>query len=256
MIDERLLYESVARDGVSFAEADAAFQYEPGVGSSPLEQWYLKIRSRPLSTLDDADLARAARQGVHLPLTLPRCIERLEAERLAGALYDGELLLASLRAASEIADAYPRWSDRIRTLAQDLLDHLDLYSPDEGLGRTVDDATLDAIRRELEAGHRDHGVGDAPNPRLVFDVGARRSEITLTKIRTISLGTAVDCSIRFDACESGWQEYHADVRWNGSSYVLHAYHPVRQDERSTIAPIALTEGVRLTIGCVNVSVEG
>lgn len=67
---------------------------EPDPNNSPLDGWYCRIRDTPISEFADEDLGRACRQAIYVDHIVPIAIARLEAEPLAGDMYDGELLVA------------------------------------------------------------------------------------------------------------------------------------------------------------------
>ena len=72
-------------------------EYPPAVEEEfPLPAWYRAVREIPLDELGIEDIAKASRQQIHLDHVIPIAIRILQADPLAGEMYDGELL-ASLK---------------------------------------------------------------------------------------------------------------------------------------------------------------
>ncbi|WP_354626102.1 contact-dependent growth inhibition system immunity protein (plasmid) [Escherichia coli] len=61
---------------------------------SPLELWFERIIDVPLEKLTVEDLCRAIRQNLCIDQLMPRVLEVLTKEPLAGEYYDGELIAA------------------------------------------------------------------------------------------------------------------------------------------------------------------
>ncbi|HGG9108903.1 contact-dependent growth inhibition system immunity protein [Enterobacter cloacae] len=61
---------------------------------SPLELWFERIIDVPIEELTVEDLCRAIRQKLCIDLLMPRVLEVLTEEPLAGEYYDGELITA------------------------------------------------------------------------------------------------------------------------------------------------------------------
>ena len=66
---------------------------EPGQ-QSPLELWFERIIDVPIEELTVEDLCRAIRQKLCIDQLMPRVLEVLTEEPLAGDYYDGELITA------------------------------------------------------------------------------------------------------------------------------------------------------------------
>ena len=60
----------------------------------PLPTWYREMRDIPLGQLTIKDISRACRQSIHLDQVIPIALDFLEADPLAGEIFDGELLVA------------------------------------------------------------------------------------------------------------------------------------------------------------------
>jgi hypothetical protein len=60
----------------------------------PFPAWYRSVREVPLNELSVEDISKAIRQSIHLEHVVPLALRRLEAEPLAGEMYDGELLVS------------------------------------------------------------------------------------------------------------------------------------------------------------------
>lgn len=80
----------------------------------PLEEWYQHVRELPLNALGAGDVAKACRQEVWLDYTVPRALDLLAEDFLAGDLYDGELVV-SLR--SVPAGFWGKHPDLLRRLS-------------------------------------------------------------------------------------------------------------------------------------------
>ncbi len=61
---------------------------------SPLELWFERIIDVPIEELTVEDLCRAIRQKLCIDQLMPRVLEVLTEEPLAGEYYDGELIAA------------------------------------------------------------------------------------------------------------------------------------------------------------------
>lgn len=61
---------------------------------SPLELWFERIIDVPIEELPVEDLCRAIRQELFIDQLMPRVLEVLTEEPLAGEYYDGELIAA------------------------------------------------------------------------------------------------------------------------------------------------------------------
>ncbi|MCG5126347.1 contact-dependent growth inhibition system immunity protein [Enterobacter mori] len=61
---------------------------------SPLEIWFERIIDVPIEELTVEDLCRAIRQKLCIDQLMPRVLEVLTEEPLAGEYYDGELITA------------------------------------------------------------------------------------------------------------------------------------------------------------------
>ena len=61
---------------------------------SPLEQWFECIIDTPIEELSVEDLCRAIRQELCIPQLMPRVLEVMTDDPLAGEYYDGELIAA------------------------------------------------------------------------------------------------------------------------------------------------------------------
>lgn len=66
---------------------------EPGQ-QSPLEHWFERIIDVPIEKLTVEDLCRAIRQKLCIDQLMPRVLEILTEDPLAGEYYDGELIAA------------------------------------------------------------------------------------------------------------------------------------------------------------------
>ncbi|MEQ4529992.1 MAG: contact-dependent growth inhibition system immunity protein [Mixta sp.] len=66
---------------------------EPAQQSS-LEQWFERVMDIPIEELTVEDLCRAIRQELCIDQLMPRVLEVLAEEPLAGEYYDGELIAA------------------------------------------------------------------------------------------------------------------------------------------------------------------
>lgn len=88
--DAPVTFRSLARrEGHAWSE-------EPLPQEWPLQRWFAAVCDLPLDSFTVEDLARACRQGLYPEAVIPRCLEVLAGEPLAGELYDGELLAAVL----------------------------------------------------------------------------------------------------------------------------------------------------------------
>lgn len=76
-------------------ETAAGQNYTPTQGDKwPLEEWYDRVRSIPLSQIPVGDLATAIRQEVWVEEVTPLAVRMLEEDPQAGELYEGELMVA------------------------------------------------------------------------------------------------------------------------------------------------------------------
>jgi hypothetical protein len=56
--------------------------------------WYRAVHNTPITELGIEDICRACRQKIHLEHTVPRALELLRTDPLAGDMYEGELLVS------------------------------------------------------------------------------------------------------------------------------------------------------------------
>ena len=61
---------------------------------SSLEQWFERVVDIPLSEFSVEDLCRAIRQKLFTDQLMPRALEVIKEDPLAGEYYDGELIVA------------------------------------------------------------------------------------------------------------------------------------------------------------------
>ncbi|AIQ99801.1 hypothetical protein RJ490_004810 [Pluralibacter gergoviae] len=61
---------------------------------SPLEQWFEQVIDTPLNELSVEDLCRAIRQELYIDQLMPRVLDVMQNDPLAGEYYDGELIAA------------------------------------------------------------------------------------------------------------------------------------------------------------------
>lgn len=61
---------------------------------SSLEQWFERVIDIPLNELSVEDLCRAIRQELYIDQLMPRILEVMKDDPLAGEYYDGELIAA------------------------------------------------------------------------------------------------------------------------------------------------------------------
>ncbi|HFQ7884631.1 MULTISPECIES: contact-dependent growth inhibition system immunity protein [Enterobacteriaceae] len=64
------------------------------VQKSSLEQWFERVIDIPIEELSVEDLCRAIRQNLFIDQLMPRVLQVLEEDPLAGEYYDGELIAA------------------------------------------------------------------------------------------------------------------------------------------------------------------
>jgi hypothetical protein len=79
----------------------------PSEGEWPLEVWYRTVYTRPIAGFEAGDAARACRQDLFPEHVIPRCLELLRDDPLAGKKYEGELLDAVRTAPVDYWDAHP-----------------------------------------------------------------------------------------------------------------------------------------------------
>lgn len=93
---------------------------------SPLEQWFERVIDIPLEELSVEDLCRAIRQEICIDQLMPRILEILTEDPLAGEYYDGELIsaLATVK-------------------MKHLKDHMDSFQKAKALVNKIDTSTLD-----------------------------------------------------------------------------------------------------------------
>jgi len=60
----------------------------------PLPAWYRSVREVPLPQLRVGDISRACRQQLYVDYMVPLALAALDANPLAGELYEGELLIS------------------------------------------------------------------------------------------------------------------------------------------------------------------
>lgn len=83
------------------------------LNDSALDEWYTKIRDTPIEDLNDGDLSRACRQQLYPRHVVPISISRLEANPLAGEVFDGELLVSMKSVPNDYWHTDRQISDRL-----------------------------------------------------------------------------------------------------------------------------------------------
>jgi len=100
---------------------------------SPLEQWFEHVIDIPLEELSVEDVCRAIRQEICIDQLMPRTLEILTEDPLAGEYYDGELISA------------------LATVKMiNLKDHLDSFQKAKALINKIDTSTIDdEIKKDI-----------------------------------------------------------------------------------------------------------
>lgn len=91
----------------------------------PLEKWYEKVRRKPISKLKAVDLATALRQQTWIQHVVPAALRVLQGNPQAGALYDGELVVAFKSVPREYWIANPAQAEDVKKIVQQTLVHFD-----------------------------------------------------------------------------------------------------------------------------------
>jgi hypothetical protein len=187
----------------SFQSLDGKKKQTQPVSDAPLAKWYESVRSQPIAELSHADLARALRQSVHLDVTLPHALERLQRDPLAGAPFAGELLRAVLDVAPEV------WAERAgeRKMASALVDAV--LASSERPKAIWSDAEWNELRSALLLTKRTL----ANLTWLVVDAGpqplvGRRFLLPFTK--SFAVGSGPECELM--APEAALEKVHARFR--------------------------------------------
>jgi len=86
------------RRGVTFAMLDKEKgwpELPPATEEEyPLPAWYRAVQNIALDELGIEDIAKACRQRIHFEHVVPLALRLLQADPLAGEMYDGELLVS------------------------------------------------------------------------------------------------------------------------------------------------------------------
>lgn len=100
---------------------------------SPLEQWFERVIDIPLEEMSVEDLCRAIRQEICIDQLMPRILDILTEDPLAGEYYDGELISA-LATVNMI----------------NLKDHIDSFQKAKALINKIDISTIDnEIKKDI-----------------------------------------------------------------------------------------------------------
>ena len=95
---------------ITFAELDkqkgTPYPVTPAGEEYSLPSWYRSVRDVPLNKLQVEDISRACRQNIHLVHVIPLALNMLEANPLAGEMYDGELLVSLKAVPTDYWDAH------------------------------------------------------------------------------------------------------------------------------------------------------
>ena len=100
---------------------------------SPLEQWFERVIDIPLEEMSVEDLCRAIRQEICIVQLMPRILDILTEDPLAGEYYDGELISA------------------LSTVKMiNLKDHIDSFQKAKDLINKIDISTIDnEIKKDI-----------------------------------------------------------------------------------------------------------
>ena len=116
---------------------------EKGIPESPpisdgkysLPAWYFSIRDVPLDALGIEDISKAVRQNIHLEHSVALALKRLQAEPLAGEMFQGELLCSLKSVPTSYWPKHPIEQQSLNTVINAVLQETD---------------ATDAIRQDAE----------------------------------------------------------------------------------------------------------
>lgn len=194
---------------LDFAQLDQRAGFLAPSGDSSLEAWYRDAAKVKIGSLDDADLSRALRQGVHVPVTAPLAIARLAGEPWRGELYPGELA-ASL--ANVDFETWLRLDPAIVARAKTLARALREGEPDD------DVAPSEHARAAFEQLYR-RAAAATLRAALIVEEGSTADGLThyeLTPDNDTSVGKHLDNRVQI----AGTERHHLRVLWEGDGYLV------------------------------------
>jgi len=85
--------EQFSRTTFAVLDREKGVEELPAVAGDeyPLPAWYRSVREVPIDKLSIEDIAKALRQQIHPEHVVPRALQILQTDPLAGEMYDGEL---------------------------------------------------------------------------------------------------------------------------------------------------------------------
>ena len=231
------IYDSASPEW-TFERLDAACEIPPATTSTPLDQWFSRVKAKKIAVLDDGDLAKALRQRVHVPVVLMAALNRLLKDPLAGDQTPGELMSAvldvpavvwtdfsgvvsTMQHVAEQALAQPREVPEWKAIAARLqrwlsameppLGHLRLVAAGKEQRRevrqgeriTVGSAVGDLLKaKDLSARHLILNAKDGVLRLLALEAGVTKNGEAVNKEVTLAIGDVVQANgveLRFEA---------------------------------------------------------
>ncbi len=112
---------------VTFRQLESPNDPNPNAntGDSPLERWYRSVRDKPIGEFSYNDLCKACRQELYPEAVIPRVIEVLRKDPLAGEKYDGEMLVALKSINRQFWAIHPSQAKEIATIARSVIGQVD-----------------------------------------------------------------------------------------------------------------------------------
>jgi CDI immunity proteins len=95
----------------------------------PLPAWHRAVYNIPIDELGVEDICKACRQQIHLEHTVPRALDLLKADPLAGEMFDGELLVAMKSVPQDYWVRNEAQLEAMKSVAESAL-RLEAISPD------------------------------------------------------------------------------------------------------------------------------
>lgn len=94
-------------------------------GESPLEVWYVSVRTKPLCEFSQEDLCKACRQGLFPTAVVPVALEKLRNDPLTGEKYDGELICAILTIDKDYWSKHPSQAQEVASIGKSIIGQVD-----------------------------------------------------------------------------------------------------------------------------------
>lgn len=231
---------------LTFARLDTDKGHKAPTGQSPLEQWYRRVRTKPIAELDADDVARALRQSIHVAAVAPRALQLLQKSPLVGD-YPGEVIVAFAKLPAAELDALPKAT--LHSLAK-IAKALVAAGPNEDL----DAPELRKLGADLKP--LLHRLATATPLQVIAEAAGHEPYRFTLGDDALTVGSGPDATLRFDFPNSQLAKRHAQLTLAGTTVHVELFgHAGVLNDRPAVQSFELKPGDRLQLGPVRVTLS-